>query len=551
MKNIFTSFLVLISLISYSQVSYQVEGLETKPCLSDPSVMVTLPTNIEIYQTEDDLPFGPKDDSQCITVRKDGGKHWVNLSEIDLEKHIFFRHKVYENFMDYPVIPNILYNINGNFIGNPSYIDFSSSCDNNEQCSKIILGFTIPNEAMTGLSDIYYDLPFNSNCDITTCLPTQHFESGQFIKDVIFQLKLNDQADQNGEMIFPSYFMEAFDFGNQVITEDIEVSESYYDGDSTYYTNIMALLNNYYVPIIFGFNNAGYPSETNRSYIEFYPEINKDTPQNIIVENYNEISVHFQNYTTIRAGLIEGSSDERHNLDFQFNSDVCLFSVELIGDSGTTLTMKAGSSISLAGKTSCIQLRENAAMVIDEKHTINYGLNGIGMLALKDNSRIVLNEGAELFFDGRLILDDYDNDLSNDKANIKLEKGSKLIFSEFAKIISHDHHVRTLDIYMNGGTIDLSKLDSKYQAKVRLIYPEIKSTNFNVFPNPSYDYIQLPITYKKDQPYYIMNMDGQEVQQGILSQNNQKIWTPDLPKGIFSIMIFENNRQILGRFIKI
>lgn len=551
MKKLIPILFLLISTVSYSQIYFYTSQMMDQICPNDPDITVQVPDLVEIYQTDDNTPFGAIDESICIGVAGSPTNiNTVDISQVNIDKPLFFRHKIYQDFTNAPLQPNQIYNINGNLNDNPAYFNFADNCSG-EFCSKIIVGYTVPNEDGTGLNKKIVDLEFGDQCDVFSCKVTQGFETDQYIYEAIIQVSLTQEAKDKGEIKFPSLVIATEEFFDvNLITDDIEISQDYHDNIDTYTVPPWAVFGGW-GPIVFGYGLPDYPSDATRDYIEFYPEVNNPDPQNIIITTDGFESVLFQDFVSLRAGLRLGSNDERHNLDFQIESSVCLFSVEFVAGNGTTVSFKQGSSIDLFGNAACIQLREASQMIITDNKHLQYGRLGVGNLAIKDDSKIIIKDGSQLTFDGTILINSYDDKSDNDFASIVLEKGSKLKFTSNATIKNFHLDNYPLDIYMNGGSLDMNDLPEEQKAKIRLIYPEKSNHEFLAFPNPASDVIHIPTEIIEDTPYDIIDFRNRIVTTGIVTSFDQKVDISALQKGMYIMRLKEESKSTISKFVKI
>jgi hypothetical protein len=166
---------------------------------------------------------------------------------------------------------------------------------------------------------------------------------------------------------------------------------------------------------------------------------------------------------------------------------------------------------------------------------MHYGVYGTGMLNLSSGAKIIMEEGAKLVFDGTLLLKETSENHLTNESKIDLVAGSQLTFSEHAKIISQNGN-KKLNVYMNGGLLDLSNLDFESRQHLNLIYPEEKSNTdvIKIFPTISNGLI------------HISNNSDMDLQLEIISTNGKRItdisldpWTirqeniSDFPNGIY------------------
>lgn len=539
--------LIMISSAALSgQIDYYFTSVQSQPCPADSARVITSAPNVEIYQTIDNTPFGVLDSNRCFPVRVDGFKKYVDLTDLDVDRFLFFRHKVYANFIDYPVQPNTVLSVQGNLGGNMDFYDNTLGCEG-PQCTQMILGFTIPNEDNTDLISTLTPLAFDEQCDISTCVTTQAFAEGQYLTEALYQIKLTDDAVSNGEILFPGLYVSDGGLSSQIVTEDQLIPEEYYISDNHYEVPAEALFP-FYEPVIFAYHEATYPSNATRSYIDFNLEENKDTVQNISIVDSEYMSFLFQNFVSLRGGLVDGSDSIRHNLNLEISTMMCFFIIELVMGSGTTVSFHKGGGLDLRGASACLQLRDGARMTVESGHDMTYGIAGIGNLALKDNAIIEVRSGASLTFDGNLMLDDYDRLPDNNQASIILEPESTLTFSEKSKITSNYTEDMKINVYMNGGTLNLSDLNPKYRSKLNLIYPSREEDGFfSVFPNPASEYISVPVSDAYVGSARVSQLTGADMQ--TLPIVDGRLDISDLGTGVYVVSYAVDGVRMMGKFV--
>ena len=70
-----------------------------------------------------------------------------------------------------------------------------------------------------------------------------------------------------------------------------------------------------------------------------------------------------------------------------------------------------------------------------------------------------------------------------------------------------------------------------------------------IFPNPSSDYIYLPIDLSENYSYFIYDLSGKIVISDYLAKQN-KIEIKDLINGFYSIKLLSNKKIYVGKFLK-
>ena len=352
------------------------------------------------------------------------------------------------------------------------------------------------------------------------------------MQDLYFSLKFSPASPLNSFLSPISVSLDEIFYYN-FLEQDVNVPEAFFDNGSydIQFTDL------------FGFNSTtvvahtspGIPSPDNQSFINLIPEINRDfeTPINLTVGEYT--SLVFQEYSNLIGGLIAGNDTIRHPLNIIMDGgELCMHTVEIISTGKSSLIYKKGD-ISFGKETDCLQFKDGGALSIGKNAEMHYGVYGTGMLNLSSGAKIIMEEGAKLVFDGTLLLKETSENHLTNESKIDLVAGSQLTFSEHAKIISQNGN-KKLNVYMNGGLLDLSNLDFESRQHLNLIYPEEKSNTdvIKIFPTISNGLI------------HISNNSDMDLQLEIISTNGKRItdisldpWTirqeniSDFPNGIY------------------
>lgn len=546
MRKLIILLLLLTSAAINGQIDYYFSSFQSQPCPADSTRVIKSAPNVEIYQTIDNTPFGVLDSDRCFPVRVDGFTKSVDLADLDVDRLLFFRHKVYANFLAYPVQPNTVLSVQGRLNGNMDFYDNTLGCEGPD-CTQMILGFTVPNADTTDLISTLTPLAFDAQCDISTCVTTQAFSEGQYLREALYQIKLTGNAVTEGEILFPSLSIYDIGVSSIIVQDDQLIPEEYYTSDNHYEVPVEHLFPSY-EPVIFAYHESTYPSNATRSYIDFNLEENKDTVQNINIVDTEYMTFLFQNFVSIRGGLVAGSDSIRHNLNFEISTMMCFFIIELVMGSGTTVSFHKGGGLDLRGASACLQLRDGARMTVESGHDMTYGIAGIGNLALKDNAIIEVRSGASLTFDGNLMLDDYDRLPDNNQASIILEPESTLTFTEKSKITSNYTEDMKINVYMNGGTLNLSDLNPEYRSKLNLIYPSREEDGFfSVFPNPASEYISLPVSDAYVGSAQVSQLTGADMQ--TLPIVDGRLDISDLGTGVYVVSYAVDGVRMMGKFV--
>jgi len=202
------------------------------------------------------------------------------------------------------------------------------------------------------------------------------------------------------------------------------------------------------------------------------------------------------------------------------------------------------------GESACLMMKPESKLVIDNDHIAKIGEKGIGIIALKNNASIVLNENASLIFDGKIQY------LNNDKTKhpkIILNKGSHLSFNKDAYFVMSKILDGTVDIYMNGGSVDMSQLAPQEKAKVNLIYKQQKGNYLQIFdyqPNPTQNIITFDQS-SNSRTYKILDLNRQVIHSGTIIKDQYELDLSGLASGYYVLRIVDGSEIKTAKLIKI
>ncbi|NJN77926.1 MAG: T9SS type A sorting domain-containing protein [Saprospiraceae bacterium] len=143
----------------------------------------------------------------------------------------------------------------------------------------------------------------------------------------------------------------------------------------------------------------------------------------------------------------------------------------------------------------------------------------MGNLAIGSRGTIKIGKSAELNINNNVVLHRFSyDDESEQQIYMTLNEGSKLSFGGNARIhnnTNYDTPVK-LNIYMKGGTVNLSGLDADSRQLVNLIYDEAEpnfSDNIKILGNPVSDNLRFSMTsdYVSDVTISLFSIDGKRV----------------------------------------
>ncbi len=525
--------------------------VEMIPCDADPSVTVLSYINWQLYQTVDDTWNGARYQGSCPSLILDAnnGFNRIDLSTIDPNKAFFLAYVGPETELE----KNNIYGlISGITPADDVVIRFDDDCTNG-MCSGLILNSRHYNEQGTDTLSYttYYPYTIDNQDQIQPCYNTEKTDINTLIS-AVYKLNLEQPSDK---VVTPGgVFLDFLGSPERIEESSITIAEQNFDG-TEYQVGVEDL-----VPGSFSFstflvmhNVAGLSTINNQSFTELVPEIAKDLPTPINIQvDYGVLQ--FQRYSHLIGAFVDGTNTDRHPVNINFMTDQCLFSVELIGTGGTNFCL-AGGNIEFSDKEACIQVRDNSAIKIKQSQQAYLGRSGIGNVNIRSGGSIVIEKDAELIFGGNLIITDYGDYKGEEKIHIDLKSGGHLAFTQHARILNKFFgNELFLYIYMNGGTIDLTKLSQEDRAKIILVYPEQTHdyADIKLFPNPATD--RLTIYNEKLQTITqveLYNFHGQRIYSNSFhhSEPTFELDLRELPSGFYSVRVRADGSEKINKLV--
>ncbi|MCC6724312.1 MAG: T9SS type A sorting domain-containing protein [Saprospiraceae bacterium] len=497
MKKSLTLCLLMGSLCGFGQYipNRNFNEFETIPCPFNGNETVTVYKDWLLYQTLDEHWDGPIDSTVCINVITSNSTIGrIDLQTVDLSRPIFARCKFTESNKVY-LDPDRLYNISASINDNPNqvYLQGGTDCLDN-MCSGLFIGIQVPDETGNGTAMRWYkDIPENSeNIEyFETCVPTEYF-SANYLRELIIKMKPTTGTTPSERIRLRHAGYSNYGAPNYV-TEVIAPQFTYVD--TSYQVPIQ-----YVVPqvpwmsadyMLKYTNTSTWPSSSNPSYVEGRPIVNTPDPKtiNLIVEWETFVP---QPFAFLLGALVEGSDSIRHNVNLVNNGgDMCIGGpIDFVFEDNTKY-IHAGGHVNFEGNNACMMFRNGGTLEVADGVTMQYGQDGRGIMALRSGGKMKLGEGSTLLFDGFLWLQGIPTTQHPDpQFYLDLKPGMSLIFGEGAHITNVMSTVPDvkLNVYMNGGTLDDSKLNDKARQRINRIYPKPSkrfADNVQLLQNPS------------------------------------------------------------------
>jgi hypothetical protein len=563
MKLSFTlPFLLIASLLqAQSLPNNNFKNLSTLPCPFDPSVEVTQPVGWRLYQTLDGKWDGPIDSTVCVSVEQvySWGAIKIDLDQIDASRPLFIR-CLLDDDNKILLEPNWLFLAQGYLSTGQVQLNQSNQCEDGI-CTGVIAGIEIPDE--TGDStqlriyvgpyeDIYYSA-------YSTCMPTEKF-SENYLREFIFKIQADTSANQPQDFSITATYMDVqmmYDIGHIF---DVTVPEFLWTGQEyladIHFFSAGGWGGNY----LFMYGADTYPSLTNPYFIDATPEENSPEPKVINLQVLEYESAYFQPFTYLRGGLVEGSDSVRHEANLvNLGGNLCLNFVELIFEENTSY-VHHGGQIDITGLSGCMQFRNGGALEVADGATLHYGQQGHGMFALRTGGTIRIGKGGTLLIDNTLALLPYHPDPADPESRqvyMELNPGATLAFGPHARIMRkfNPEEDMRLNIYMNGGTLDLGNLPAEDRALINRIYPAPATNiadNILLSPNPASDVLQCRYLAEghSELRLEVLNSQGQVLRQQVVETgkgyNFFEIPVADLPKGWYALRVFDARKGTIS-----
>ena len=232
------------------------------------------------------------------------------------------------------------------------------------------------------------------------------------------------------------------------------------------------------------------PSSENFRYTEAQLRPNTDSVQQLELD-FAAFQLGITPFTGLRGGLVANSDSLRHNLTVNFRENTIDECVSLIIDLPVPPEVNLrfmDNEVSFANDRACFVLQPGAGLTVAEGSTLHYGRAGVGLLAARQNARLVVEEDASLILGNPLQLAHQSNGVT--QTTVDLQPGSRLVFGEEAGLYrGPEADAAYLTVLMNGGEIDVRHLTPTERLLIRYIYPPETTTpagkELYLFPNPT------------------------------------------------------------------
>ena len=471
------------------------------PCPFDTTIDVNWPASWLIYQTLNGEWDGPIDSSRCISTSIESFQMTIDLTQVNPELPIFVRSTSIAGGDAVALTPNYIYHANANFELYPDITAKTGVDCPGGLCTGLIVGIDIPAEDGMGRDLRIYEkaIEDRSSFFYEYCIPTEYFDDS-FLKEFIMKITLdNDDVEEQFVQFSGVWFGEDYFWQGPDPLYGFSIPESAIDEGGAYNGNIAEFA---FPPSQTGWENflgmhdtETYPNASNVTYLE--ATLVENSPQqeviNMTISDWQ--GLHLQPHTFIRGGLVEGSDSLHHEFNIINNGgNWCITGIVDIVFDGSTNIVYRGGQLDFAGRTSCLMFHGGASLVVGEGHTLHYGSWGNGALGLAKGGVVELEANSHLLMDGRMVLADFGHPDSD--INIRLPRNTKLSFGESGTLekIGYLNGEMMLNVYMDGGELDDTKLSPSERKWINRIYPAAHPVfleNLQLLQNPVGQSIQL------------------------------------------------------------
>jgi hypothetical protein len=470
------------------------EDFTTVPC-SFGDLSIVLPDGWLAYQTVDDQWDGEPESGVCISMLQGSSSEnaLLQLDDALEDKPVFL-----SRTLDVDLAANDMWSVLMDWDSN-AYASLLTDCADSLSCSELLFRIQVPNhpDSVLTVTDDLRSFPFKESeplgfgtiQGVAGCLPTQYFEE-QTLIEVIYVL-YPDWEIAGNEIEIPALAIEQVPYFNLI---DESTFYDYYSHSYNSELDTHYYFTNWDHQLVTYNPEDGYPSSDNISFIDIQPDdgVASDTQQNIQVElgipgDWDQIVVSFQPHTFFRGALVEGSDSIRHNLELVFaNAELCgPLLVDYPLEPGNGLVFHEGAVE--FGKRNCFIINDAAYLEVAKEGALNYGLDGIGMLAMHPGSEVILESGAYLQFGNSLVLADKSVSEESTHCDIYLHPGSVFSFTEKARVVNLSPDERQkIRVHLLGGAIDYTELSAEERSHFEFIeYEDERFVGVEILGNPT------------------------------------------------------------------
>lgn len=498
----------------------------------------------EAYQTLDNLYNGTIDSTVCINLGNLLGMAELPTAEFDPTKPVFLR---WHSDDGYYLEPNMLYALS--IYLNMDMINTDvQDCEDNV-CNGFIVRVRVPDnpndfDLLPEYRTHVQEFVLTEFGNISVCLPTESFLEGTYIEDIV--LKMYVQPDAPSLQVYDP-FLE-YVWSSAMLTTNEMLS---YQTDQFNYS--LWPFTNYVVQ----YQETTFPALEAISYLDVspVPNIAELAVVNLTLQEYASLS--FQPFTALRGALVEGQTEQRHILSIINNGTVCMnFWFELVMPPGGTFTYQRGKIESSWG--SCMRFVPDATLRVGQDAVLEFGEQGMGMLATQSGALIDLEENAQLVLHCplRMFNEPWQTNIEN--VHVYLKPGNALVFGPDASLenFSTDATMK-LVVHLQGGYLDMANLSNEERKHIELVYEDAVVgmdwvSQESLVTDGEWNGAcrvqgQSPLTWE------VYNSAGQRMWSSTLPNDQPYVQmsfaTGALAKGLYTLVVIENGQRIATKLM--
>ncbi len=536
---------------------FAVSDTITMPCPQDTTVNILTYVDWEAYQTVDDTWNGPRDTTVCVDLAHVigiGVHPRIPVDQIDAARPVFLRAR----FDDDTVLP--LTSDNQYTFSFSAFINtlFETGDCPGGPCTGVQAAVRIPSADGTGTDLRWYEAAWQedpwSAFPFALCVPTEKFAVNE-LREYILSFKISNPQPGQFIQYFWSDVIDQDLFGSLVrLTPDIlpqyNMGPQSYSFEGWGWQNFLVM-----------HADTTYPDGNHIFNLDFSPVPNQAVQTEVTVNLMPYTGFNFQPFTQLRGGLVEGNDTLRHPLTVVNNgADLCLGweIVELIWNGGDRYVHHDGH-LEFGGRNSCFMFQPGSTLEVAPGSTFQYGLNGRGMLALINGSRLRIGTGGELVMHGTLVIKEAPGVIEAQDWQLTLGPGERLSFAPGSRIhnaFSIDGRMKLI-VTLDGGSIDISGLGPEDRPKVVVIeLPKEEWTDLRVLGNPAHDELVLTFSVREEGTVGLRAIDalGRRVADRVVTvlpgENRLSLPLHGMRQGAYILeLTFGQERRVL-RFVK-
>jgi len=570
----FAVLLLLSTCLSAQSLTNFQDDVREGTCPYDSTQTGLYASNFQFFLTLDDTYDGVIDSSWCPVIRESGIRfrpYELDLTGFDFSRPLFFRIRYPENSR-----PAIEAYINHQLFTNLNYFHVRlSEEDCAGDCSQIYFRYQFRETGNTTFLPRSFEFDLSDsllNFGNVNCFMSERFEEQELLEiGMRFHLA---QTNTDPRLVPFQLQLEEEPF----ISLRPEVGAVEFEEDDWFNGRYVAYPLDVVIPIPRpgaeedGFYHLGQytdrlPGNDAIRYTEVQPAWNPDTAVSMTINFEEFANIAFPPFTGMRGAAVIGQDSLRHELILNFGDGYFGSCVQTLIDlpvPGNTVISFGNGEIGFGRDNACYVLEPGSELSIRPLKHFVYGYNGQGQLALKENSRLRVAEGATLTVANTfrlLILPDQ----AEAGAHLYLEPNSKLIFTPHAHVERKFPDANAW-IYVHGtpDQIDFGGLTAEERALFKFIEPTVVLQRppvdaLKMSPNPLAGsrllFVQLPTSVLREGlKYHIVDTNGREVASGVVnlfaSSTEGSITLPaTLPAGLYFVRTNDGRADYNGKLI--